>query len=113
MGFPGIPKKTQGLDSNYFVKTAVNWSNFGGGSSDNIGPDQIITFSTQGVLLLNEGTGVVEVSFNGNTVHCELDSTNVTKGLAFDNRVISLIWFRVKTGSTGPITVSVNAWSRP
>lgn len=111
MGFAGIPKKTQGLDFNYFIKTAVNWSTFGGGASDGIGPDQIITFNTQAALFLNEGTGVVEYSFNGNTVHGELDSTNVTKGLAFDNRVISLIWFRVKTGSTGPITVSVQAWS--
>lgn len=109
MGFAGFTKN-QGRDYNYFQKTAVNWSTFGGGASDGYGPDQIITFSTQGVMFLNEGSGVVEYSFNGNTVHGELDSSKITAGLSFDNRVISMIWFRVKSGSTGPITISVQAW---
>ena len=111
MGFSNIGKKTQGKDFNHFIKTAVNWSNFGGGAPDNLGPDQVIPFVTQSVIFLNEGTGVVEYSFDGNTVHGELDSTGLTKGLIFDNRVISLIWFRVKAGSSAPITVSVQAWS--
>lgn len=109
--FPGIGFKTRGRDFNFYQKIAVNWSTFGGGSVDGYQPDMIITFSTQGVLFLNEGTGVVEYSFNGNTVHGELDSTKPSVGLTFDNRVISMIWFRVKSGSSGPITVRVDAWS--
>jgi hypothetical protein len=70
----------------------------------------VIPFSTQGVMFLNEGTGVVQYSFNGSTVHGELDSTKASIGKVFDNRVISEIWFCVKSGSTGPITVSVEAW---
>lgn len=109
MGFAGITKN-QGRDFNYFQKVNVNWSNFGGGATDNIGPDLCITFSTTGVMFLNEGSGTVEYSFNGNIVHGELNSNNLTQGISFDNRVISLIWFRCKIGSSGPITVSVHAW---
>ncbi len=109
--FPNIGYKTHGHDFNYFQKVAVNTSTFGGGSVDGYQPDMVITFSTQGAIFINEGSCVIEYSFNGTTVHGELDSaSSVTKSLTFNNRVISMIWFRVKTGSTGPITVSVQAW---
>ena len=72
-------------------------------------PDMVITFPTQGIMFLNEGAGVIEVSFNGNTVHTELNSADSSKGLIFDNRVVSMMWFRVKSG--GPtISVRVEAW---
>jgi len=113
MAFPHI-KKTQGRDFNYFSKTAVNWTQFGAPDgytlADGYGPDLFITFSTQSVIFLNEGSGVVEYSFNGTTIHGELDSTKPSAGLSFDNRVICLVWFRVKSGSSGPINVSVHAW---
>lgn len=110
MGFPGITK-TQGHDFNYFQKKTVSWGTFGGGSTDGYGPDLIITFSTQAVMFLNESTGILEYSFNGNTVHGELDgsASSLTKMLTFNSRVVSLIWFRVKSGSTTS-TVSVQAW---
>jgi hypothetical protein len=115
-GFGPITK-TQGRDSSFYKQIAVNWTTFGGSgiyASDGYSPDVIITFTTQGLMLLNLGSGstnVVEYSFNGNTVHGELNPTNPSAGMTFDNRVQSLIWFRVKSGSTGPITVSVQAWA--
>lgn len=109
--FPGISKKTRGHDFNFYQKLNVNWSTFGGNSVDGVQPDMVITFSTQSIMFLNENSsGVVEYSFNGNTVHGELDPTLPSRGLSFDNRVISMIWFRVKSGSTGPITIRVDAW---
>lgn len=109
--FPGIGKKTQGRDFNFYQKYEVTASTFGGHSDDGNQPDMIITFPTQSVIFLNEETsGVIEYSFNGNTVHGELDPTLPTRGLTFDNRVVSMIWFRVKSGSTGPLTVRVDAW---
>ena len=110
MGYPGI-KKLQGRDFNYYQEVNVNWTAFGGNSSDGYGPDLIIPFTTQGVLFLNQGSGVVEYSFNGSTKHGELNSAGLTQSLAFDNRVISLIWFRLKNGSPGSINVAVSAWS--
>lgn len=113
MGYAGITKNNNSRDFNFFEKQNINWTTFGGGASDGYGPDMIIPFNTQSVIFINEGTGVLEYSFNGKTVHGELDSASITKGLIFDNRIVSLIWFRVKTGSTGPITISVQAWSIP
>jgi len=109
--FPGIGYKTQGRDYNFYQVANVSATTFGGGSVDGYQPDMIIRFSTTGVMFLNEGTGTVEFSFNGTTVHGELASGTSTSALSFDNRVISLIWFRVKSGSSGPIAVSVQAWS--
>lgn len=108
--YPNIGYITQGRDYNFFQKIAVSATTFGGNSIDGYQPDQIISFPTQGIMFLNLGTGVVEVSFNGTTVHFELNSANPSVGMSFDNRVISAIWLRVQSGSSGPINVSINAW---
>ena len=107
------PRITDGFDPNFYQKVDVNWATFGG-QTDGNSPDIIITFPAQSVILLNEATTssqVVEYSFNGQTVHGELDPSLPSRGLSFDNRVISKIWFRVKSGSAGPITVRVDSWS--
>lgn len=112
MGFVIYPaQKKNGPTRDYFSKTSVNWTTFGGGAPDGYGPDLIIPFSTQGVMMLNLGSGVVEYSCDGINVHGELSSANASAGMAFDNRVMPLVWFRVQTGSSGPIIVSVQAWS--
>lgn len=102
-------KITHGRDWNYFNKIEVASSTF----SDDA--DVTITFPTQGILFINEESSgstnkVVEISYNGNTVHGELDSSLPSRTLQFDNRVVSRIWFRVKSGSSGPITIRVEAW---
>jgi hypothetical protein len=103
--------KTQGRDFNFFQKVNVTWSTFGGGSLDGYSPDIIITFSNLSVMMLNEATtGVVEFSLNGNTVHGELDASTVTKSLSFDNRPMSLIWFRLKSGTAGPVSIATTSW---
>lgn len=96
---------TYGRDFNFFQKSAITSSVF------NTDADMIIKFPTQSVMFLNLGSGTIEFSFNGNTVHGELNSANPSVGLTFDNRVISKIWFRIQSGSSGPITVSVQAWA--
>lgn len=109
--YPGIGYTNYGRDWNFFGKVTVSATTFGGGSIDGYQPDVVITFTTQGVQFLNLGSGVVEYSFNGITVHGELNSQNASAGLTFDNRVVSKIWFRVQSGSNGPIIISVQAWS--
>ena len=108
--FPGIGHTNNGKDRNFFQKVSVTSSSFGAVSVDGNQPDMMITFLTQGAMFLNLGTGVVEFSFNGNTVHGELNSANPSSGLTFNDRIISKIWFRVQSGSSGPIVVSVSAW---
>jgi|SRR5271166_3978285 len=110
--YPGIGYTTYGFDYNFFQKIAVSATTFGGSSIDGYQPDTICPFTTQTVMFVNLGSGTVEYSFNGNTVHGELNSANVnTVALTFQNRVISKIWFRVQTGSSGTINVSVQAWA--
>lgn len=109
MGFPGIVK-TQGKDFNFFKKVTVTWANYGGGSTDLTGPDLIIPFSTQGVVFINEGSGIISVSLNGSVDHFELNSAGPNNILTFNDRVISLIWLKVKSGNASQI-ISVNAWS--
>lgn len=99
---------TWGRDWNFFQKLSVSNTGY------NPYADMIITFTTQGVQMLNLGSGstaVVEYSFNGVTTHGEMNPQNPSAGMTWDNRVVSKIWFRVQTGSTGPIVVSVQAWA--
>jgi hypothetical protein len=108
--FPGIGYNYKGRDFNFFEKLDVVATTFGGESVDGYQPDMIIPFSTQSVMMINDGYGVLEYSFNGHTIHGELDSAKASAALSFDNRVIFAIWFRIKAGSSGPITASVHAW---
>ena len=112
MAYPGI-KKTQGFDFNFFQKVTVNWTTHFGASdgyttADGYGPDLIIRFPTQGLIFNNEGSGgIIEYSFNGNTIHGELTASGNRQTIIFNNRVASLIWFRAQSGSA---VVSVEAW---
>lgn len=113
--FPGIGYKTQGVDFNFFQKLVVSAATFGGGSVDGYQPDMIIKFPTQGVIFNVQGVGganVIEYSFNGTTVHGELSQVSASNRyfLTFNNREISMIWFRVQSGSSSA-TVTVEAWS--
>jgi len=120
--YPGIGPIKYGYSHNYFDKVAVNWTTFGGGSVDGYQPDVIINLlePTYTVIFTNltatsstdgyASGSVLEYSFDGNTVHGELGSNTNNFSLTFQNRVISLIWFRLQPGSTGPLEVSVQAW---
>ena len=106
--YDSFGKNNRGKDFNYYKKFEVTATTF----EDS--PTTLIPFSTQGVMFLNEetlSTQVVEFSFNGNTAHGELDPTLPSKGLVFDNRKIAFIWLRLKSGSSGPVTISIQAWA--
>ena len=96
---------TIGRDWNFFQTLSVVNTEFASA------PDMVITFTTQGILFLNQGVGTINVSFNGTTLHCQLTSGTPSSGISFDNRVVSPIWFCVASGTTPGQVVSVNAWS--
>jgi len=111
--FPKIKKKTHPSKRDFFTKLSIVATDFGSETVDLQQPDIIIKFPTTGVLFLNEGTlatQVVEYSFDGITVHGELDPTLLSKGMSFDNRIVSTVWFRLKSGSVGPVTIRIEAW---
>jgi hypothetical protein len=57
-----------------------------------------------------EGTGVIQYSFNGSTVHGDMTSGAATAAMFFDDRPIGKIWFRISTGVGG--TVRVEGWAK-
>jgi hypothetical protein len=112
-------KKTQGRDFNFYQILPVNWMQFGAPDGytveDGYGPDIIVTFPTQAFTFINYGSGAtnsIEYSFNGNTVHGELVPGTQSASLKFDFRTASLIWFRLKSGSTGPVDLRIEAWGK-
>lgn len=92
-----------GRDHNFFEKTTVNDAAFPDSANVLINVRYVNGFS-----LVNEGSAVVEYSFNGNTVHGDLTPGTPTEAIFFDNRRVSKIWFR--TASAGQI-VRVEAWA--
>jgi hypothetical protein len=107
-----IPPKTHDKNHSFYQKLEVSNTTFGT-SGDGYLCDVAIPFQNTSLLLLNEETGsnkVVEYSFNGIDLHGELDPDLPTKGITFDNRTVYAIWFRVKSGSSGPLTIRIDAW---
>jgi|SRR5579859_2772013 len=112
--FPNIGYITNGKDYNFYKNLSITAATFGGASTSGAQPDIIITFTTYGSIFTNltSASGhIVEYSFNGQTVHGILDGSNqYLASLNFSNRVISLVWFRIQAGSSGPANVIVQAW---
>jgi hypothetical protein len=96
---PGAPI-TYGRDFNFFQNVTVTASI----SAFNTDADVIITFPTYTVTFMVASGASVQYSFNGNTIHGDLNGSGPNNILTFQNRVISKIWFR----GTGP--VRVEAW---
>jgi hypothetical protein len=118
-----IKNRSVGRDYNFFQKVTVTGSNYGSSTpdgytiADGYYCDLFITFPTTGIIFHTEGTlstSVIEYSFNGRTTHGELipATANVAgrNTITFLNRKVTSIWFRVKSGSAGPVLVSVEAW---
>lgn len=70
-------------------------------------PQVNFEFLSQGFSFLNRGANVIEYSFDGSTVHGDLDPGDASAGLTFDSRVESKVWFRYVGGSS---VVRVEAW---
>jgi hypothetical protein len=100
---------TRGADFNFFEKLEVTNTTFG---DPNDGYQADIIISLRGPLktlfLVNEGSEVIEYSFNGNTLHGDLTPGTPTAALSFDNRPVSKMWFRVAGGSS---IIRVEAWA--
>lgn len=116
MAYPHI-KKNFGRSFNFYKLIDVDWYQFGAPDGftveDGYGPDIVIPFSTTSVSFVNFeplSTNAVEYSFNGTDVHGDITPQTPTAGLVFNNRKISLIWFRIKDGSSGPVTIRIEAW---
>lgn len=93
-----------GKDFNFFAKIDVTNTEFTSNAQVVFNFRNQIAFS-----LVNEGSAIIEYSFNGNTLHGDMTLGTPTTALIFDNRRVSKIWFRVPGG--GSHRVRVEAWA--
>lgn len=70
-------------------------------------PQVSFGFIPQGFSFINRGVDVIEYSFDGSTVHGDLDPSDESIGLTFNNRLESKVWFR---SPGAPQNVRVEAW---
>lgn len=72
-------------------------------------PQASWNFNSQGIALLNRGTHTIQYSFNGGSdIHGDLVPGDSSRGIIFDNRVESKMFFRGVDGYGG--IVRVEAW---
>jgi len=70
-------------------------------------PQAVFDLNSQGFMFLNRGPYVIEYSFDGDTLHGDLDPTDASKDRVFNSRCECKVWFRAVDGY-GP--VRVEAW---
>ncbi len=86
------------MTTNFFTRVTVSGASFPSTADVNLSGNT--SFS-----LINEGTGTIEYSFDGSTLHGDLVATTPSAAMTFTDRGFSLIWFRLKSGATSSIRV--------
>ena len=71
-------------------------------------PQVNFKFLSQGFSFLNRGAGVIQYSFDGSTLHGDLNPSDASIGITCDARIESKVWFRVVGASSD---VRVEAWA--
>ena len=105
MAAGGIPKIERGKDFHHFQRFVVDGYAFDDFSDVTFN----IRHSNLSFSMVFEGSGVIEYSFNGNTLHGDMTAGSPTAAIFFDNRNIRGIWFRIASGAGG--VVRVEGWA--
>ncbi len=70
-------------------------------------------FIPVGFSLLNRGDRIVEYSFDGTTLHGDLNPGDASAYMVFKNRSESRVWLRVPSGVTANIRIEAwGGWGR-
>lgn len=93
-----IGPNTKGRDFNHFERFTVSSDSFTSG-----GPDVFIKSQFEILSLINEGPDNVEFSYNGNTVHGDLEYGGFTASLNLYDQSANKLWFRLKDGGTSAV----------
>lgn len=70
-------------------------------------PQAVFGFNSYGFSFLNRSAHIIQYSFDGSTIHGDLNPTDGSKGMSFDSRCECTVWFR---GLDGYGNVRVEAW---
>lgn len=91
-------------DRFFFEKVLVSSNSF------STNPDIIINIiDNESLLFINEGTGAVEISFNGTDVHSELNPSSGTNSLIANYPSVNKIWLRLKSGAASTVRIQNDA----
>jgi len=91
-------------DRFFFEKFLVSSGSF------NVTPDLTINIiDNESLLFINEGTGAVEISFDGIEVHSELNPATGTNSLIANYPSVNKIWLRLKSGAASVVRVQNDA----
>lgn len=91
-------------DRFFFEKVLVSSGSFA------TSPDLVINIiNNDSLLFINEGTGAIEISFNGIDVHSELNPSSGTNSLIANYPSVNKIWFRLKSGAASVVRVQNDA----
>lgn len=105
-----MTKILTGKDFNFFARKEISATSFADTEDFELGfPPNCVTFINESQDGQNHS---IEYSFNGNTVHGDLIPGTPCASLIFQNRMITKIWFRLKSGSNGTPSVRIEAWGR-
>jgi len=86
---------------NYFDVVTVDGYDFP------VVPQANFSFLSTAISFLNRSSYVIEYSFDGTTLHGDLNPSDSSSGVMCDNRVESKVWFRAVDGYGD---VRVEAW---
>lgn len=91
-------------DRFFFEKVLVSSGSF------SINPDLTINIiDNESLLFINEGSGAIEISFDGSVVHSELNPSSGTNSLIANYPSVNKIWFRLKSGAASTVRVQNDA----
>ncbi len=92
--------RTLGRDRFFYEKKTITATTF------NESADFALTLiSKNSILLINEGPGILEYSFNGTTTHGELNGNIGTNAVVVHDPSIVKIWFKLKLGDSAAVSV--------
>ena len=92
--------RTLGRDRFFYEKKTITATIF------NDSADFALTLiSKNSILLINEGPGVLEYSFNGTVTHGELNTSIGTNSVVVNDPSIVKIWFKLKSGTNAVVSV--------
>jgi hypothetical protein len=98
-------------DFNFFNKISISDTEF---SNDY---DAIIPFRKSNMsfsfCLENAASGnIIEYSFDGETVHGDMEYDTPTQAMFFDDRIFTKVWFRAKTSGDIGVIIRIEAWAK-
>jgi len=102
MPTPAVGPNTKGQDHNFYKKVSVSSASF------QTNADAVLIYPYTMYSIINEGPGVIEFSFNGNTLHGDMTVGTPSSAINVYESSSNKVWFRLKSGATTTVRIQSN-----